>query len=161
MARKRHSEEDVLKLLREIKLQLVAGDDVASACRSGGDQRRDVLHLSMDGSPDATFLRSDSSRYLDANIYPTSPERTGAPKWEIRVCEGPDNWPASMSHYNTQAPFTLDPNRSSHFSQSCVSLPYHPCSGRAELRVLPKHGKDDPRVRHLSNRWRSMPNCWL
>ena len=36
MARKRHSNEDVLKLLREIELKLTAGDDVASACRSVG-----------------------------------------------------------------------------------------------------------------------------
>ena len=36
MARKRHSDEDVLKLLREIELKLTSGDDVASACRSVG-----------------------------------------------------------------------------------------------------------------------------
>ena len=36
MARKRHSDEDVLKLLREIELKLAAGSDVASACRSVG-----------------------------------------------------------------------------------------------------------------------------
>ena len=36
MARKRHSDEDVLKLLREIELKLTAGDGVASACRSIG-----------------------------------------------------------------------------------------------------------------------------
>ena len=36
MARKRHSDEDVLKLLREIELKLTAGDDVALACRSVG-----------------------------------------------------------------------------------------------------------------------------
>lgn len=36
MARRRHSDEDVLKLLREIELKLTAGDDVASACRSVG-----------------------------------------------------------------------------------------------------------------------------
>ena len=36
MARKRHSDEDVLKLLRENELKLTAGDDVASACRSVG-----------------------------------------------------------------------------------------------------------------------------
>ena len=34
MARKGHSDEDVLKLLREIELKLTAGGDVASACRS-------------------------------------------------------------------------------------------------------------------------------
>jgi transposase-like protein len=36
MARKRHSDEDVLKLLREIELKLSGGCDVASACRSVG-----------------------------------------------------------------------------------------------------------------------------
>ena len=36
MARKRHSDEDVLKLLREIDLKLTGGSDVASACRSVG-----------------------------------------------------------------------------------------------------------------------------
>jgi len=36
MARKHHSDEDILKLLREIELQLAGGCDVASACRSVG-----------------------------------------------------------------------------------------------------------------------------
>jgi putative transposase len=33
MARKRHSDEDILKLLREIELHLASGVDVATACR--------------------------------------------------------------------------------------------------------------------------------
>ena len=36
MARKRHSDEDVLELLREIELKLTAGDHVASTRRSFG-----------------------------------------------------------------------------------------------------------------------------
>ena len=36
MARKRYSDEDVLKLLREIELKLTEGNDVASACRTVG-----------------------------------------------------------------------------------------------------------------------------
>ncbi|MEM7259365.1 MAG: hypothetical protein AAF404_18460 [Pseudomonadota bacterium] len=36
IARKRHSDEEVLKLLREIELKLTAGDDVGSDCRSVG-----------------------------------------------------------------------------------------------------------------------------
>ncbi len=36
MARKRHSDDDILKLLREIELKLSGGSDVASACRSVG-----------------------------------------------------------------------------------------------------------------------------
>jgi putative transposase len=36
MARKRCSDEDILKLLREVELALASGADVASACRSAG-----------------------------------------------------------------------------------------------------------------------------
>lgn len=36
MARKRYSDEDILKLLREIELHLASGSDVSSACRSAG-----------------------------------------------------------------------------------------------------------------------------
>ena len=36
MARKRHSDEDILKLLREIEERLVSGSDVTTACRSAG-----------------------------------------------------------------------------------------------------------------------------
>ena len=36
MARKRHTDEDVLKLLREIELKLTAGKEVASECRGVG-----------------------------------------------------------------------------------------------------------------------------
>ena len=36
MARKRHSDEDMLKLLREIEVKLSNGSDVQSACRGTG-----------------------------------------------------------------------------------------------------------------------------
>ncbi|RLK07384.1 hypothetical protein [Ruegeria conchae] len=36
MARKRHSYEDILKLLRAIELKLADGSDVQSACRAVG-----------------------------------------------------------------------------------------------------------------------------
>ena len=36
MARKRYSDEDILKLLREIELKLAEGGDVQTACRSVG-----------------------------------------------------------------------------------------------------------------------------
>ena len=36
MARKRYSDEDCLKLLREIELKLASGSDVSSACRTAG-----------------------------------------------------------------------------------------------------------------------------
>ena len=34
MARKRHSDEDIVKLLREIELHQAGGADVATACRA-------------------------------------------------------------------------------------------------------------------------------
>ena len=36
MARKRYSDEDILKLLREIELKLPEGSDVQTACRAVG-----------------------------------------------------------------------------------------------------------------------------
>ncbi len=36
MARKRHSDEDILKLLREIEVHLASGSDVGTACRTAG-----------------------------------------------------------------------------------------------------------------------------
>ena len=36
MARKRHSDEDCLKLLREIEVKLSSGSDVSSGCRAAG-----------------------------------------------------------------------------------------------------------------------------
>jgi putative transposase len=36
MAQKRHSDEDCLKILRQVDVELAAGADVATACRSAG-----------------------------------------------------------------------------------------------------------------------------
>jgi len=36
MARKRHSDEDILNLLRQIELDLNSGSDVTAACRKAG-----------------------------------------------------------------------------------------------------------------------------
>lgn len=36
MARKKHSDEEVLKILREIEVHLAGGADVATACRTAG-----------------------------------------------------------------------------------------------------------------------------
>ena len=36
MARKRYSDEDCLKILRQVEVDLAAGADVATACRSAG-----------------------------------------------------------------------------------------------------------------------------
>lgn len=36
MARKRYTDEDILKLLREMEIHLSSGSDISSACRSVG-----------------------------------------------------------------------------------------------------------------------------
>ena len=36
MARKRHTDEDCLKILRQVELELAGGADVVKACRSAG-----------------------------------------------------------------------------------------------------------------------------
>lgn len=36
MARKRNSDEDCLKILRQVKLDLAGGADVSKACRTAG-----------------------------------------------------------------------------------------------------------------------------
>jgi len=36
MARKRYSDEDILKLLREVEVRLASGSDVSTACRAAG-----------------------------------------------------------------------------------------------------------------------------
>ena len=36
MARKRYSDEDILRLLREVELHLASGSDVSTACRKAG-----------------------------------------------------------------------------------------------------------------------------
>jgi hypothetical protein len=49
MARKRYSDEDVLKLFCEIELRLSSGSDVASACRSAGLSVEYMLTSSQHG----------------------------------------------------------------------------------------------------------------
>jgi len=48
-ARKRHSDEDILKLLRKIEVHLSSGSDVPTACRAAGISdaalRREVLNV--------------------------------------------------------------------------------------------------------------------
>ena len=36
MSRKRHSDEDIVKLLREIEVRLASGGDVSTVCRAAG-----------------------------------------------------------------------------------------------------------------------------
>jgi putative transposase len=45
MARKRHSDEDILKLLREIEVKLANGSDVQSACRGMGGLEKENTRL--------------------------------------------------------------------------------------------------------------------
>lgn len=42
MARKRHFEKDILKLLREIEVRLASGSDVSTSCRAAGNS--DATH---------------------------------------------------------------------------------------------------------------------
>jgi hypothetical protein len=48
MARKRHSDEDILKLLREIEVRRASGRDVATAYRSAGISDATSLHLAQE-----------------------------------------------------------------------------------------------------------------
>ena len=48
MARKRYSDEDCLKLLREIEVQLASGSDVPSACRAVGISHATYYSRHMD-----------------------------------------------------------------------------------------------------------------
>ena len=50
MARKRHSDEDILKLLREIELKLANGSDVASACCGVGISDATYITTGVSGS---------------------------------------------------------------------------------------------------------------
>ena len=47
MARKRHSDEEILKILREIELHLASGADVPMACRSAGISDATTLSINM------------------------------------------------------------------------------------------------------------------
>jgi len=68
MARKRHSDEDVLKLLREIELKLTSGDDVASACRSDGIRGRGAAAARNKG---VEVTRAPWVFFLDADCVPS------------------------------------------------------------------------------------------
>jgi len=48
MARKRHSDEDILKLLREVEVHLASGSDVGTACRTAGISDADLLQLAQE-----------------------------------------------------------------------------------------------------------------
>jgi hypothetical protein len=58
MTRKRHSDEDCLKILRQVELDLTGGADVAKACRSAGICA--VLDLLAEGRiPQSGFIRQE------------------------------------------------------------------------------------------------------
>ena len=61
MTRKRYSDEDILKLLREIEVKLSAGSDVQSAFR--GSHRR-----SLQPGPDKAKTRAVSTHIIKVNI---------------------------------------------------------------------------------------------
>ena len=74
MRKSRFSDEQIIAILREQE----AGRPTAEVCRKHRDQRRDILYLSMDGSPGASDLSSFPAN-LGANIYPASPGMLARP----------------------------------------------------------------------------------
>ena len=70
MARKRFSDEEILNLLRQIELSLASGRDVASACRSSGGERCDLLQLAQalrrHGPVSTARVQDDGERELPA-----------------------------------------------------------------------------------------------
>ena len=71
MARKRHSDEDILKLLREIKLHLAGGADVATACRAAGVS--DATYYIYGRLSRCKWFEAGVRSVSGANIYPASP----------------------------------------------------------------------------------------
>lgn len=83
MARTRHPDKDVSKLLREIELRPSAGSDVASACRSdatcynwrkrfGGMGRARLSELKSLEKENATLKRISAELELDKLIFKES-----------------------------------------------------------------------------------------
>ena len=64
MARKRHSDEDVLKLLREIEVRLASGGDDTSAYRAAGISDEVDRH----GPPVPIVIRY-RLKYRDIQLY--------------------------------------------------------------------------------------------
>ena len=58
MARKRYSDEDVLKLLREIDVHLHDGLDVVSACRKAGISDKSYYYWQPSRSSDIPAIRN-------------------------------------------------------------------------------------------------------
>ena len=89
MKRSRFTEVQILAILSRARAVCLLQTSAAST----GSATRPII--SMDGSPSASDLSDDRERYR----VPTSIRRhqtiAGAPKWEIRVCKGLNNWAAS------------------------------------------------------------------
>ena len=113
MARKRHSDEDVLKLLREIELKLTAGDDVVTACRSvgisdatyytwrkkfGSMGRSQLAELK---APDGTLITKDQ---LPAGVEFEGGEASGSYKL---AAPAPGEWTAVLTPQETEEIFAV------------------------------------------------------
>ena len=73
MARNRYSDEDVLKLLREIEVHLASGSDVPTACREAPTMARNLL-------PNLCRAGSGGSVSTACSASTTFARRTGLPK---------------------------------------------------------------------------------
>ena len=95
IARKRYSDEDCLKILRQVEVELTGGSDVPTACRSagisdaftpGGAERRMVLH--HQAGPD-----SHQSMATPAQPYPAAPRsRHATASARNNRSEPPNHW---------------------------------------------------------------------
>ncbi len=68
MARRRYSDEDILKLLREIELKLADGSDVQTACRAVGDSGTPSIQSARKGEYTSREVKSpDPLRSISAH----------------------------------------------------------------------------------------------
>ena len=68
MARKRHTDEDCLKILRQVELDLAGGADVVKACRSAGIS--DATYVSVHRATSGSFEVPGQER-IDIFVWPS------------------------------------------------------------------------------------------
>ena len=99
MARKRHSDEDCLRILRQVELDLAAGVDVAKTCRTAGISdaayytwRKKFGRLARPQLRELTALEKENQRLKKMDVlealYPLLLNR-GKPEY-IRSDDGPE-----------------------------------------------------------------------
>ena len=104
MARKRYSDDDCLKILRQVEVELAGGSDVPTACRSAGIS--DALYARKCSTPNGSRplgkLRSSSINGCDSTIMSGPRQTEGAGHVKFTVGPGyqrleshppPFDWP--------------------------------------------------------------------